>query len=35
LIAGDLVTLPVPFLDTACPNGWRKALDTLDDQRFT
>ena len=29
LIAGDLVTNPVPFLDTACPDGWRKALDTL------
>ena len=27
LIAGDLVTLPVPFLDTACPAGWTRALD--------
>lgn len=35
LIAGDLVTLPVPFLDTACPAGWRKALDELDDAPFT
>ena len=26
-IVGDLVTLPVPFLDTACPEGWLKALD--------
>ena len=26
LVAGDLVTLPVPFLDTACPEGWRRAL---------
>jgi glyoxylase-like metal-dependent hydrolase (beta-lactamase superfamily II) len=26
LAAGDLVTLPVPFLDTACPSGWQKAL---------
>lgn len=25
-IVGDLVTLPVPFLDTACPEGWLKAL---------
>ncbi len=25
-ITGDLVTLPVPFLDTACPDGWRRAL---------
>ena len=23
---GDLVTLPAPFLDTACPDGWRAAL---------
>ncbi len=25
-VVGDLVTLPAPFLDTACPAGWRKAL---------
>jgi glyoxylase-like metal-dependent hydrolase (beta-lactamase superfamily II) len=29
LIAGDLVTLPVPFLDTACPANWSKVLDRL------
>jgi len=29
LVAGDLVTLPVPFLDTACPERWRVALDRL------
>ena len=29
LIAGDLVTDPVPFLDTACPDGWLKALDAV------
>lgn len=29
LVAGDLVTSPVPFLDTACPEGWLKALDTI------
>lgn len=23
---GDLVTLPAPFLDTACPEGWLEAL---------
>ncbi len=23
---GDLVTLPAPFLDTACPEGWRAAM---------
>ncbi|NIJ39238.1 glyoxylase-like metal-dependent hydrolase (beta-lactamase superfamily II) [Sphingopyxis panaciterrae] len=25
-IVGDLVTFPVPFLDTACPEGWLEAL---------
>ena len=29
LVAGDLVTLPAPFLDTACPEGWRRALARL------
>lgn len=29
LVAGDLVTLPVPFLDTACPPGWQAALAEL------
>jgi len=29
LIAGDLVTLPVPFMDTACPARWLQALDRL------
>jgi glyoxylase-like metal-dependent hydrolase (beta-lactamase superfamily II) len=29
LAAGDLVTLPAPFLDTACPSGWQKALGDL------
>lgn len=28
-IVGDLVTVPVPFLDTACPEGWLKALDAV------
>jgi glyoxylase-like metal-dependent hydrolase (beta-lactamase superfamily II) len=27
LAAGDLITLPVPFLDTACRQGWNSALD--------
>ena len=35
LIAGDLVTLPAPFLDTACPKGWRDALDALAKSDFT
>jgi glyoxylase-like metal-dependent hydrolase (beta-lactamase superfamily II) len=26
---GDLVTLPAPFLDTACPQGWKAALDAV------
>lgn len=29
LAAGDLVTLPVPFLDTACPARWKTALDNV------
>jgi glyoxylase-like metal-dependent hydrolase (beta-lactamase superfamily II) len=28
-VLGDLVTLPAPFLDTACPPGWLAALDTV------
>jgi hypothetical protein len=27
--AGDLITLPAPFLDTACPKEWRAALDAV------
>ena len=30
LIAGDLVTLPAPFFDTACASGWRAALAELE-----
>lgn len=29
VVAGDLVTLPVPFLDTACASGWIASLDTI------
>ena len=29
LVAGDLVTLPVPFFDTACPQRWQEALGRL------
>lgn len=29
VIAGDLVVAPVPFMDTACPEGWRRALDAI------
>lgn len=34
LAAGDLVTLPVPFLDTACPANWSAALGRLGEQDF-
>jgi glyoxylase-like metal-dependent hydrolase (beta-lactamase superfamily II) len=34
VIAGDLVTLPVPFLDTACPAQWRTALEHLAEASF-
>jgi glyoxylase-like metal-dependent hydrolase (beta-lactamase superfamily II) len=27
--AGDLITVPVPFLDTACPLRWKEGLDRL------
>ena len=29
LVAGDLITLPAPFLDTACPARWKESLDRL------
>ena len=35
LIAGDLVTAEVPFMDTACAQGWRRALDRLAATPFT
>lgn len=34
LASGDLVTLPVPLLDTACADGWRESLRRLDEQSF-
>jgi glyoxylase-like metal-dependent hydrolase (beta-lactamase superfamily II) len=34
LIAGDLVVGPVPFFDTACPEGWRRALTALAEMPF-
>lgn len=34
LAAGDLVTLPVPFLDTACPSGWSAELSHIAKARF-
>jgi len=35
VIAGDLVVAPVPFMDTACPEGWRRALDEIAATPFT
>ncbi|HXV77862.1 MAG TPA: MBL fold metallo-hydrolase [Candidatus Polarisedimenticolaceae bacterium] len=35
VIAGDLVTLPAPFLDTACPDGWSASLARIADVDFT
>lgn len=34
VIAGDLVVAEVPFMDTACPEGWRRALDAIAATRF-
>ncbi|MES1195447.1 MAG: MBL fold metallo-hydrolase, partial [Steroidobacter sp.] len=34
LIAGDLVTLPVPLFDSACAEGWQRALDKLSSTKF-
>ncbi len=34
-ITGDLITLPAPFLDTACPDGWREALTAIAATPFT
>ena len=32
--AGDLVVLPLPFFDTACADGWLRALDAIDHTDF-
>jgi len=34
LLAGDLVTLPAPFFESACPARWRASLSTLEKARF-
>lgn len=34
VIVGDLVTVPAPFFDTACPSGWRAALDAIEAKPF-
>ncbi|MCF2515810.1 MBL fold metallo-hydrolase [Sphingomonas sp. G124] len=33
-IAGDLVVDIVPFMDTACPDGWKKALSQIEAMPF-
>lgn len=33
-MAGDLVVAAAPYFDTACPEGWRKALDQIAAQDF-
>ena len=30
VFVGDLVTFPAAFLDTACANGWKKALEEIE-----
>ena len=35
VVAGDLVTVPVPFLDTACPKAWKEGLDHLSAADFS
>ncbi len=35
LLAGDLVTLPAPFFESACPARWRDSLANLDQTSFT
>jgi glyoxylase-like metal-dependent hydrolase (beta-lactamase superfamily II) len=34
LLAGDLVTLPTPFFESACPARWRVSLEHLGRARF-
>lgn len=34
LVAGDLVVAAAPYFDTACAEGWRKALDEIASQDF-
>ncbi|MCB2098014.1 MAG: MBL fold metallo-hydrolase [Parvularculaceae bacterium] len=34
VIIGDLITTPAPFFDTACAEGWRAALDAVEEKPF-
>jgi glyoxylase-like metal-dependent hydrolase (beta-lactamase superfamily II) len=35
VLTGDLVTLPVPFFDTACPERWEATLNRMAQTSFT
>ncbi|MDX2277548.1 MAG: MBL fold metallo-hydrolase [Hyphomonadaceae bacterium] len=35
IVLGDLVTMPVPYFETACPQHWRAALDQVMMTPFT
>lgn len=28
-VIGDIVTVPVPYFETACPDGWKSAMDAV------
>lgn len=34
VIAGDIVTLPVPLFDTGCPYGWLAAFDSIETKPY-
>jgi glyoxylase-like metal-dependent hydrolase (beta-lactamase superfamily II) len=34
VIAGDIVTLPVPLFDTGCPFGWLAAFDSIETKPY-
>ena len=34
IVAGDLVVAAAPYFDTACADGWRRALDTIAQEDF-
>lgn len=35
VVAGDLVVAPVPFFDTGCEHGWRRALAAIGKAKWT
>lgn len=34
-VIGDIVTVPVPYFETACPDGWKNAMDAVWSTPFT